>query len=335
MAVIGATYPTLVDHLRRMDPNGAIAKIVEFLSKLCPMIGDAAMREGNLADGHKFTLRQSLPTIGKRRFNEGVAAGKSTTSQINEPVAMLNAQSVIDEEEANLNGNEGAFRASEDLAFMMGFAQQAETSLTYDNASTDPSTFNGLITRLSATTAALYGKQIVKWGSGGTNTNASMVLVGWGEETVYGMFPKGSKGGIVHKDMGRQPIDPANNGKRFIGLMSDWTWKLGLVVKDPRFVAAVRNIDMATLTGGTIGTPVNDLIMAAIDAYHRIFQPGAVNLVWYVPRKLSTILHQQAVNAVSKSTLTYEEVAGKPVVKLLGVPIKISDAMTTTEAAIS
>ncbi|MBS2028722.1 MAG: hypothetical protein JST54_12545 [Deltaproteobacteria bacterium] len=334
-AVIGATFPSLVDFYRRTDPDGAISKVVEYLAKLTPLIGDAPVREGNLPDGYKFTLRQTLPTVGKRRFNEGVAPTKSTTNQITEPVTMLNAQSIVDEQEANLNGNGPAFRASEDMAFMSAFSQSGESSTLYDNKGTDPSTFSGFLTRLASTTTALFGKQIVKWGSGGSNTNASMLLVGWGEETVHLMFPKGSKGGIEHKDMGQQLIDPSNNGKRFVGLVSDWTWKLGLVIKDPRFVAAVRNIDMSTISGGTVGSPVNDLIMAAIDAYHRIFQPGLVNLVWYVPRKLSTYLHQQAVNSISKSTLTYEEVAGKPVIKLLGVPVKIADQMTTTEAAIS
>lgn len=335
MATIGATNLTLLDRVRRTAPDGGIAQIVEQLSKECPIIGDAVAKEGNLPDAHKFTVRQTLPTISTRRFDEGVAPTKSTTSQVTEPMAMFNAQSVVDEDLADLNGDQAAFRASEDVSFLSAMTQQIESSLAYDNATTNPKTFTGFMPRLASTSTGALAKQIVKNGAGGSNTNTSMLLVGWGDRGCHVITPKGGTAGLTMRNLGRQLVADSGGTNKFVGLVSDWTWKLGLAIEDVRTIAAVRNIDMSTETGGTIGTPVNDLIISAIQAFHLIQNPKSVKLIWYVSRKLSSLLHQQAVNAISKSTLTYENIAGSPVVSLLGIPVHISDGLTNVEAAIS
>lgn len=323
-------FPTLLDHMNRMDPNGAIAKIVESLSKLNPVIEDAVFVEGNLPTGHRFTSRTSLPSIGRRRFNEGVAPTKSTTSQITEATTMLSAFSVVDVAEARLNGNEVAFRASEDSAFMQSMMQQAEAELLYGNSDTDPSDMKGLVPRFSSTTGTA-GKQIILHdASASGNDQTSMALVGWGQESVFAIYPKGSTGGISYLDMGIRPWDPNNDGKKFPAFVGNWHWDLGLCVKDYRQVSIIRNIDVSNLT-----KTGNTLIQSAITAYHRIFAPQTVKLVWYCNRLVSEYLHQQAVDSTKQSTLRIEEIGGRPVTMLLGIPVRISDTLTKTESIIS
>lgn len=336
MATLNTTFPTLGDHARRMDPNGSIAQIIEALEKENPILQDAVFVEGNLADGHKFTSRESLPTVQKRRFNEGVPASKSRTSQVKEPVALYNAQSTVDVLEANLNGNAPAFRYSEDLAFMQAMNQNVESGMIYDAESDDPKNMNGLLPRLDSTTGEA-GKQIVLHDTAGGSTSASMLLVGWGRKAVHGIFPKGIPAGLQKYDMGQQLVYDSNNN-RFRAFVTDWTWQVGVAVEDKRRIAAVRNIDMATIragTSGSVSSPVNSIIVAAIKAYGKLFQPNAVKLAWYLPRELATYLHLQAVSSVSHSTLGIVDVAGQPVTMLLGAPVRICDSMTTTEAQIS
>lgn len=336
MAAVGGSYLTLVDHINRLDPNGAVATIVESLSKECPLIQDAVMMESNLPDSHKYTSRQSLPAVSRRRLNRGTENTKSTTSQVIEPITMLESRSIIDIEEAALNGNTAAFRASEDLAFMEAMAEQAESVLLYDSHATNPDEATGALPRLDSTTGDA-GKQIVLWGAGGSNTNASLLFMGWGEGKVFGVYPKGSMGGLKALPM-KDPIyvpDPADATKQFLAYVTNWSWKIGLCVKDKRYIAAVRNIDMSTIGEGTPAAPVNDVIRAAVKAVHKIKNPQACKGVWYAPRDLHTYLHLQALSSVSHSTLALENVAGSPVVKLLGFPVRIADQMTTTEAAIS
>lgn len=323
-------FPTLLDHIKRMDPDGSIANIVETLSQMNPVIQDAVFQEGNLPTGHRFTSRTALPTIGRRRFNEGVAPGKSSTSQVTEACTMLEFNSAVDVDEAELNGNQAAFRASEDTGTVQAMTQQAEAELLYGNSATDPTDMTGLLPRFGSTTGT-GGKQIIIHdGSASGNDQSSMLLVGWGPQSVFGIFPKGTKAGLTNRDMGRQLWDPNNDGKKFLAYVTNWNWKLGLCVKDYRQVAVIRNID----TGNLLKTG-NLLIQSAISAYHRLYAPAAVKPVWYCNRTIAEYLHQQAVDSTKQSTLRIEEIAGKPVTMLMGIPVRVSDALTKTEAPIS
>lgn len=309
--------------------------MVESLAKFSPVIRDAVFKEANLPDGHKITSQMSLPTISRRQYNQGVAPSKGTTAQFTEPITMLNQQSVVDCELAKLNGNQAAYRLQQSMMTLQAMTIQAEACMLYDTPTGAAGEINGLLSRLDATTDPTVGKQIVKLGAGGAGTNTSMLLVGWGDQTVHGIFPKGDKGGLQHVDMGEQMTPDSGGTNRFRAYVDDWTWKLGVAVEDKRFVAAVRNIDMSSESGGSIASPVNDLLMAAVEAYNLIYQPAACKLVWYVSRALRSILHQQAINTVGRSTLTIEDVAGHPVTHLGGVPVMVSDSILNTEAAIS
>jgi hypothetical protein len=52
---------------------------------------------------------------------------------------------------AKLNGNEAAFRASEDDAFIAGLANDLETAFFYASTKTDPERIMGLSPRLDST----------------------------------------------------------------------------------------------------------------------------------------------------------------------------------------
>jgi len=333
---IGGQNLTLQDYMRRVDPNGGITTIVESLTRECPLLQDAVVKEANMIDGDKFSSRQSLPTVSRRRINRGTPNSKSTVGQTTEPITMLEARSTIDVEEMELNGNDTAFRASEDVAFMEAMTEQAEEAVLYDNKTQNPDEAMGLIHRLDSTTGAAGG-QIYKMGAGGSNTNATLLLVGWAENKVYLTFPKGSRGGIVPRPM-KEPLpvdDGTNTGSSYLAWQTFWTWKLGISVKDKRYIAAVRNIDMSTIAEGTPASPDNSLIRASIHALHFIKRPSAARMVWYAPRLLHTYLHLQALSSVTHSTLTIKDVGGEPVVMLHGFPVRIADQMTTTEAAIT
>lgn len=335
MATVGNTNLTLRDRVQRMDPDGAIAQIVEVLERQTPVLQDAVFREGNLPDGHKFTARNALPAVYRRRFNEGIPTSKSGTGQVTEPVTNIAARSEVDVQEADLNGDRDAFRASEDVAFVAAMSQGAESALIYDSEESDPANMNGLLPRLDSTSGPA-GKQIVLYGgSADANNNASLLLVGWGDQSVFGFYPKGMMGGLAYEDMGIQYSTPDANGNRFRALCGDWSWLLGLAVKDSRFFSAVRNIGMSSIQEGTPAAPVSDLVKGAIKAYHKIPHPQAVRLAWYCPRELAMYLHLQALSVQSHQLRVDMDPAGQPVVRLLGFPVRIADQMTTTEATIS
>lgn len=332
MATINATLPTLLDQIKRMDPDGSTARVVEALSKRNAFIRDAVWKEGNLPTGERVSTRTGLPSIGWRKFNEGVAAGKSKSDQFDEACGMMSAISKVDVQLAKLNGNEAAFRASEDVAFVQAMNIELERAMFYESTKTSPERLMGLAPRFDSISGHPYAAQIIDSSitdAGGSN-NTSMWLVVWGLDTVYCIYPKGSMGGLEQKDMGEQLTKDSGGTNEFRAYVTDWTWKPGLVVKDARYVSRLANIDMTNIaaTGDALITDMVKMVNAVQDL-------EAGRPVIYCNRQVLTYLQLQARDSVKNSTLTIDAVGGKPVTSFMGIPIQRTDAIHNIEATIS
>src|SRR5690606_28032802 len=115
MAVLATTHPTLLDLAKRLDPDDRIADIVEILKQTNDVLEDMVWQEGNLPTGHRTTIRSGLPEPTWRRLYQGVQPTKSTTVQVTENTAMMEAYAEVDKALADLNGNTAEFRLSEDV----------------------------------------------------------------------------------------------------------------------------------------------------------------------------------------------------------------------------
>jgi hypothetical protein len=331
MTAVNATNLSLLDIVKRTDPNGAIAAIVEQLTARNAALKDAVWKEGNLTTGERVSSRTGLPGIAWRRFNEGVTAGKSRVDQYDETCGMLDGLSEVDVELAKLGGNEAAFRASEDNAFLQSFNNEVETGLFYHSTKTAPEKFMGLAPRFGST-SQFGGSQIIPFDSTAAgNDTTSMWLVKWGDDSVHFITPKGYPTGLQHKDMGEQIVLDANS-KKYRAYVTSWTWKVGLCVRDYRNVVRIANIDTGN---GVLAKTGSLLIQAMVQAYHQIFQPGAGKLAFYCNRTIATYLHLQALDSTKNSTLTVERIGGEPVTMFLGIPVRETDAILNTETALS
>jgi hypothetical protein len=330
MATINAGNLTLLDRVKRTDPSGSIATIVESLQKTTPLLMDAVFREGNLPTGHRVSSRTALPSIGWRRFNEGVTTSKSRVDQFDEACGMMAGQSKVDVGLAKLNGDPAAFRASEDAAYVQAFRHELETGFFYHSTKTDPEKIMGLSPRLDLTTGPGGGQIIKHDGSASGDDQTSIWLVGWGDHTVYGITPKGSPSGLESKDMGEQLVADAN-GNTFRAYVTDWAWNVGLCVEDWRYLVRLANID----TGNLVGTG-NTLILAMIRMIEEKLQDtSGCRPVFYVNRKIASYLRQQAVDSTKNSTLTIEHIGGQPVLMFSGIPVRRTDALLNTESPVT
>ena len=339
-ATVGTTFPTLVDVTTRLDPNGSVAKIAETMSKLNPILSDMSFVEGNLPTGHRYTSRTALPSLTWRKFNEGVTSTKSATQQLDESCGMLTGFSKVDCALAKLNGNDGAFRASEDLAFLQAFDQEISTGVFYHSTAANPEKFQGLAPRLSSTSSigttsgtgpTGTGQLILADSAASGADQTSIWLVGWSPESVFGIFPKGSIGGLQAKDMGEQLALDANS-RQFRAYVTEWTWQIGLCVKDYRYVARVANIDTSNWTNDLSSGA--DIAMRMLDAQTAIFNLDACNPVYYMSRQTYGMLAQQLV-ARQANWLEFLDRGGKKIPALYGIPIRFCDALTVAESVIS
>jgi len=338
MATIGNNVLTLTDWAKRNDPKGKTPMIVEMLSQSNMALEDMPFKEGNLPTGEQVTIRTGLPTSYYRQINQGVPKSKSTTAQVVENAAMLEARSEVDVKVAKLNGNQQTFRLSESKAFVESMGQTQATTLMYGTAS-NPEEYVGFMPRYSDTSAP-NGENILLAGGAGSD-NTSILLVGWGSDTVFGVYPKGSKAGMDHQDLGEIDAFDDNNN-RFRAFSDLYTWDNGLVVKDWRYAVRIANIDVSDLvaqTGTQAASAATAIIKLMARAQDRLPNITSVKDCFYVNRTVASHLRLAALDK-SSAAVTIEPAInqfGENIHQLmfLGTPVKIMDTIVNTEAAIS
>ncbi len=329
MPAVGVKNPTLIDVASRLDPNGKIATVVELLNETNEVMQDMTMLEANDGTGHKTTVRTGLPSVAWRLLNYGVPNSKSGTAQIRDGTGMLESYAEVDKALVDMSGDPAGFRMSEDAAFLESMNQEFLDTLFYGNTNVNPERFLGLSTRYSDSTAP-NGKNIIKAGGSGSD-NSSIWLIGWAPQTIHGIYPKGSEGGISHRDLGEHTLKDANGGQ-YQGYRTHYKMTPGLVVRDWRFAIRIANIDMSELTkDAATGADIVDLMTQALEK--RPTNMGIARWGFYANRQITSFLRRQIKNA-KNIHLTLEEVAGKKVMAFDGVPVRRVDALLATEATV-
>jgi len=328
MAALETKNPTLLDWSKRLDPDGKIAPVVEILNESNEMLEDMVFVEGNLPTGHRTTMRTGLPTPTWRKLNGGVQPTKSTTAQVTHSCGMLEDYAEVDKALADLNGNTMSFRMSEDRAHIEGMNQEMAQTSFYGNEGSEPEAFTGLVPHYNDTAAESADNVIDAGGSGSDNT--SIWLVVWGENTVHGIFPKGSKAGLQVQDKGQVTIENADGSNgRMEGYRTHYRWDTGLCVRDWRYAARVASIDVSDL--GTLANTKN-LITWMIQASERIPSFNSGRAAWYVNRTIREKLRLGIQEKVA-GNMTWETVAGKRVMTFDDIPVRRCDQILNTEAA--
>lgn len=332
MATLGNTVLTLADWAKGQDPDGKPARVVELLGQTNEVLTDMLWREGNLPTGHVTTVRTGLPSVAWRLINNGITPSKSTKAQITENVGMLEAWSEVDKDLAELNGNNAAFRLSEGAAFVEAMNQEMVQTLIYGNSGLAAEEFTGLAPRYSTISGATNGQNVLN-GAGAGSDNTSVWLVGWGENSIHGIYPKGSAAGLVHEDEGLVTVETANGigGGRMKAYRDHWQWKCGIALRDWRYVVRICNIDVSNLVAESSNADLIKLMSRAID---RLPSTGNVKPVFYANRTVSSMLKIQALGK-SSSALSIEAAMGQITTRFMGIPIRKVDQLLNTEATVS
>lgn len=336
MATIGDTNPTLSDVASRLDPGGKIDAIVELLKQTNPILEDMTVIEGNLPTGHRTTIRTGLPSATWRKLNYGVASSKSRTAQVTDSCGMLEAYAEIDKALADLNGNSAQFRLMEDRAFLEAMNQEMAETMFYGDTDVYPERFMGLAPRFNASssTTTEIGYNVIKGGGAGED-NTSVWLVVWGPNTIHGFYPKGSKAGFQHNDLGEQTLSDGAGGQ-YQGYRTHYKWDLGLTVRDWRYVVRICNLDVSNLgtAGDTSDTSANLLKLMTVAA-NRIPNLGMGRPVWYAHQDVITALEIKLQNKANVWLSSSELPNGMPVTKFRGIPVKRCDQILLTETLVS
>lgn len=342
MATIASGVATLNDVLAELDPQGKQLDIAEILTQDNEFLDRFTWREGNLLTGHRDAARVALPTPSFRAINEGVPVTKGATTQIEETCALLEDFSQADRELAILSGNIAGFRLSQGKPHIIGMGHKMAQTLIYGNANADPKSFTGLAPRYNTlnTSVSATANNVIDAGGTGSGLR-SIWLIHSDQDTITGLYPKNTKGGLLHEDAtshangtgengGGQVILDAS-GRPYIGFRDHWLWRCGLMVKDWRYAVRIANINPATLTksGGT-GADLQDLMTQALERIQGING----NTFFLTDRNTRAFLRRQLLQQ-KNAFLSYDEVGGRKVVNFGEVPVYRTDALNVNETQVA
>ena len=343
MAVLGTALPTLFDVGKRLDPNGSIADIAEVLTQFNDILDDIGWKEGNLPTGEQITVRSNKPTPSFRLLNGGIVPVKTTTGQIVETCAIMETRSHVDVDVANLNGDAAAFRLSEDVAIIQSMSDLLATTLIYGDTSADPEQFNGLASRyFSLSTTHVTSSQMIDAGGSGAD-NTSIWLCCWSPQTLYGIYPKGSKAGLVQIDEGIQNLlVDTTTGAYMRAYVTFFQWKCGFAIKDYRSVVRICNIDISNLETASNSTDTSANILKFMSqALDKLPPNMAGRKVFYMNERVRSMLRVKMLDK-SNLLLKMDELKSSGTVPrpdgiltYLGVPCRRIDAILNTETQIT
>jgi hypothetical protein len=332
MTTLSAAFPTHLDLRNRMDPMGRIAQIVEILNLQNEILNDIVWIEANNITGHQTTIRSGLPAPTWKRLNYGVQPVKSTTVAITDAIGHLFQVAEVDKDLAELNGLKAEWMLSEHLPFLEAMNQEFASTLFYGNEGTDPAEFTGLSPRFNDQSAENGGNILTSAATPDSTDNTSIWLVGWGPNTVHGIYPKGSQAGLSDQDFGLVALEnQGGTGLRGQGYRRDYSWKCGLTVRDWRYVVRI-NYDLEDVIASAATGP--DLIALMSQAIRRIPALGLCRPVFYGNRDSLDAIDKQMNYTGRVHYQTVKDSAGQEVEAFRGIPLRRCDAILSSEAGI-
>lgn len=311
----------LVEVVKRHDPNGNMATIAEVLNEVNEVVQDIVWKEGNDIWSNKTVRRSLLPTGTWRKFNQGVAAEASGTIELVDTIGLLEARAENDVEIINSFSNPAQARMDEAASFIEGLGQEMVATLFYGNSLTAPEEFTGLAPRMA--TLAASTNVINEGGSGGDTT--SIYIVNWGPNTVYCAYPRNSVAGLSHKDLGE--IDAFDSSSRRFRAFADlFQWRCGLIVKHPRAIARLANIEYT----GTSNTFDEDNLITLLNR----MVTGAGTRIYCN----TDIITQMEIRVKDKTNVYYSKEDGLAPgfgMRFKGFPVRKCDQILNTETAVA
>ena len=334
MTTLTTLYPTLLDMIRKQDPDGTPAQVIELLSKVNPILDDMPVIAGNLDTGYRVTARTVLPALTWRRLNQGVAFTKSATDQYVETCGLLVMQNAIDQDMEDMVPNMPAYRMDEDNAAIAAMNIEMVNALFYYSTSINPERLQGFTPRFNQISGGgLYGGQIISGDASASGANqTSLWLIGWGPRTAHGTYPKNSTGGIKKMDMGLRNITDAS-GNTFFVWMTKVKWAMGLVVADYRYIVRVANCDVTRWRNDlSQGVNLSDTMSAGRAL---LWEENTVQARWYMNRPAYGMLNRQLNSRGTVNLLEYIDSGKGRIPTHYGIPIRVVDGITSTESVVT
>lgn len=334
------TNMTLSELVRRENPDGSLATLVDALSQVNDIIRDATWIECNRGTSHQATRIASEPTGSDRVYNQGIPAEAGVTEIVTEPVQFLDGFSNVDEAlYRHTPGGVGAAMVQEDNIVMKGMAKTFVSRLFDGDRTSNPAQINGINNRTDYNTLSSEFTFDNAGGNSADNSiNTSIYIIQWGAKKVNLIYPRNDPQGgaldfgIKRKDMGEQMVAPDSNApNNKLPMLQTWfEIHFGIFIHDRRMIKRIVNIGTSGINGTSVFSFDEDPV---IDAVTNLEDSGE-GAIMYVNR---TVMAQIWKRVKDKGNAMYTQdsegdgVFARPVAKMMGIPVHRVDQITSDQ----
>ena len=338
------TYLTINELIRREDPKGNLAQIIDVLNQENRILEDITWLECNSGSYYEDTRSASEPAGSERAYDEGVNPEAGVTEKILEPTCLFNALSEVDVAKYRQAPDPAAARKQEDNIFLKGMTKTFVSRLFDGNRGTDPRMIMGINNRSLYSTLQTAGSETDVFDNAQGNASAtanktSIYCVQWGEKRVNCIYPRNDPHGggplpIKSEDFGKSiQTDVGGTKKRPV-----WqTWfsnDFGIFIHDYRCIKRVVNISTTNIDD------VDDFGFSELPLIRlwNQLQYGGAGAVFYCNRAVltqATIRANEKGNAYFTMDTEGEGPFAKPVTRFMGIPFKLVEQITSVQAQVS
>ena len=251
------TYLTIAELIRREDPKGNLAQIIDVLNEENRILEDMTWLECNSGTYYEDTRTASEPAGSERAYDEGVNPEAGVSEKILEPTCLFNGLSEVDEKKFQHAPEPGAARLQEDGFFMRGLTKTFVSRFFDGNRATDQRQIMGINNRSRYSTLQTFGSETEVFDNAEGNASAtanktSIYCIQWGEKKVNMIYPRNdapSDGGLPIKmeDFGRTIQTDVGGTKKRPVWQTWFTNDFGIFIHDYRCVKRVVNISTTNI----------------------------------------------------------------------------------------
>lgn len=345
MATVGNTALTLADMLKGRKGDGSFdSEIVDLVVQENPMLDDIPFVEANDGTTHRTTIRTGIPKPTWVAYYEGVQPVKGSKTQVKDTSGRMKAKIEID---ADLYDNGPVTQKAQVVADELGgvaegMNQEMAQAVIYGKLADEPRAFNGLTkfyseagadnTNYDTNDAAHYVFDGLKASSTNKNHLRSILLIGWSPRTITGFYPQGAKSaGLERGEFKKVDVTDAKGGT-YEAYRQYLSWTMGLSVKDFRYGGRIANIESDYM----LAANQPDYIELIRRMIARVKNGGSVRRALYMSRTVWENIEVLFYRKTMGNAVKYEDIEqrkGTPT--LLGIPVRLCDAMETNEAFVS
>lgn len=334
------TSLTLSEIIRRENPDGTLADLVDVINKQSALLKYATWIECNNGTYHEDTRTAFEPSGSERGYDMGVSKEAGGSEKVTEPTCMLDGFSEIDAAKLRHSPDELVARMQEDDFFLRGMSKTGVSRLFSGSRATNPLQINGINVRsfynsLTSPDAYRYVYDNAGGNASVTANKTSIYILQFGPKMLNLIYPRndaaagGTRYGIKIEDYGRALI-PDAAGKKYPAWQTWFEFHFGLFIHDPRCIKRVVNISTTNIDG------IDDFAFdedALIEAVSDLEYNGE-NAMILCNRTVLAQMWKRVSGKANCWTQTADPF-GKPVAQFNMIPIFREDQITNTQATVT